>query len=345
MSSWANNAIITKAKAMYGNFLKDEDYERLTKMRSLPDLVGYLKKQKNYEQVLKDVQEASVHRGQLEALIRKNVFDSVLKLLKLVYSKDAEFFQLNIVKQENEIILAAIRSIISSDSDENRGKVPLFFNIHTDVDLEKIIKATTFDDLMQAVAKSDYEEILKPFYTKNPEMIRYLDIEHALEVYYYKEAFRRINNNYSGKLNKELTSIFETRIEISNIIKIYRLKKFYRADPVTIKSVLIKEYSRISEKKMDEIISLSDPDLILKYLSSSEYKRFTSDKDYVYVEYYAGKIKYDLAKKMMYFSTDVPKVYVAFIILAEIEIENIINIVEGIRYQVDENEIKQMLIY
>ena len=48
---------------------------------------------------------------------------------------------------------------------------------------------------------------------------------------------------------------------------------------------------------------------------------------------------------MMYFSTDVPKVYVAFIILAEIEIENIINIVEGIRYQVDENEIKQMLIY
>ena len=48
---------------------------------------------------------------------------------------------------------------------------------------------------------------------------------------------------------------------------------------------------------MDEIISLPDPDLILKYLSSSEYKRFTSDKDYVYVEYYAGKIKYDLAKK------------------------------------------------
>ena len=169
------------------------------------------------------------------------MFDSVLKLLKLVsIQKDAEFFQLNIVKQENEIILAAIRSIISSDSDENRGKVPLFFNIHTDVDLEKIIKATTFDDLMQAVAKSDYEEILKPFYTKNPEMIRYLDIEHALEVYYYKEAFRRINNNYSGKLNKELTSIFETRIEISNIIKIYRLKKFYRADPVTIKKCINK---------------------------------------------------------------------------------------------------------
>ncbi len=345
MSSWANNAIIAKAKSLYGNFLKEDDYDRLTKLHSLPDLVSYLKKQKNYETILKDVQETSIHRGQLEALIRKNAFDRVLKLMKLVYSKDAEFYQLNIVKQENEIILSALRSLIAKENDETRGKLPLFFNVHTDVDLEKIIKSTSFDDLMAAVEKSDFEKILKPFYTKNPDMIRYLDIEHELEVYYYKEAFRRINQHYSGKLKKDLESIYETRIELGNIIKVYRLKKFYKADPITIKNVLIQEYSRISERKMDEIIQLSDPDTILKYLSTSEYQRFTNDKDYVYVEYYAGKIKYDLAKKMMYFSTEVPKVYVAFVILSEIEIENIINIIEGVRYKVDENEIKQMLIY
>jgi V/A-type H+-transporting ATPase subunit C len=47
----------------------------------------------------------------------------------------------------------------------------------------------------------------------------------------------------------------------------------------------------------------------------------------------------------MYFSTEVPKIYTAFITLAEIEIENITNIIEGIRYQVSEGEMKQMLIY
>ena len=50
-------------------------------------------------------------------------------------------------------------------------------------------------------------------------------------------------------------------------------------------------------------------------------------------------------KKFMYFSTDVPKVFLAFITLSEIEIENLTNVIEGIRYQVEENEIKQMLIY
>ena len=58
-------------------------------------------------------------------------------------------------------------------------------------------------------------------------MIRYLDIEHALESYYYDEAFERIEKRkfYSGNLKKELKGNFETRIELGNIIKIYRLKK------------------------------------------------------------------------------------------------------------------------
>ena len=101
-------------------------------------------------------------------------------------------------------------------------------------------------------------------------------------------------------LNNVLKSIFQTRIELSNIIKIYRLKKFYQAEPKTIKGLLIKKNTRISEKKIDEIIALSNPDAILKYLSTSEFSRFSSDKDYIYVEYYAGRIRFDLAKKFMY---------------------------------------------
>ena len=345
MSPLANNAIIAKSKAIYGSFLKEEDYERLVKFRSIPDLVGYLKKHKNYQLILKDVQENSVHRGQLEALIRKNSFDHIYRLIKMVYSKDESFYNLNIVTQENELILSVLRTIISKEFDEMKGKIPYFFDVHTPIEIDKLLKVTTFEELLEAVKRSNYYDILKPFYVKDPNMIRYLDIEHALESYYYDQAFERIGKNYSGSLKRDLESIFETRIELGNIIKIYRLKKFYQADPVTIKNVLIKKHSRISEKKMDEIIHLKDPNAILKYLSTSEFSRFASDKDYVYVEYYAGKIKYDLARKFMYFSTDVPKVYMAFVTMSEIEIENITNIIEGIRYQVDENEIKQILIY
>lgn len=345
MSSWSNNAIISKAKSIYGQFLKPDDYDKLIKYHHLPDLIGFLKKHPHYQEVLKDVSEHTIHRGHLEALIKKNVFDHVLKLIKTVYSKDAEYYELNIVKQENEIILSVIRTFISDDTEDQKGKIPYFFDVHTDLDIKKIIKVTNFDELMEVIKGTIYEKLVGPFYTKNKDNIRYLDIEHALEAYYYDEAFKRIEKNYKGSLKKDLESIYQTKIELANITKIYRLKKFYQADPMTIKNVLIRKHSRLKEKKIDEMIALNDPDQILQYLSKSEYQKFTNDKDYVYIEYYAGQIRYDLARKFMYFSTEVPKVYTAFITLAEIEVENITNIIEGIRYQVSEGEMKQMLIY
>lgn len=345
MSSWSNNALISKAKSMYGQFLKPSDYDKLIKYHSVADLVGFLKKHPNYQDILKDVSEHAIHRGNLEALIKKNAFDKVLKLMKSVYSKDAEYYELNIVKQENEIILSVIRTFISDEIEDNKGRIPYFFDTHSDIDIKKILKVENFEALIEALKDTPYENILVPYYTKNKDNIRYMDIEHALESYYYDQAFMRIENNYSGKLKKDLEAIFQTRIELSNIIKIYRLKKFYQSDPLTIKSVLVRKHSRLTEKRIDEMIALKNADQILGYLAKSEYKVYKNDKDYVYIEYYAGQIRYDLAKKFMYFSTEVPKIYTAFITLAEIEIENITNIIEGIRYQVSEGEMKQMLIY
>ncbi len=345
MKDLSNNAVITKAKSIFGHFLKAEDYERLVKMRSLPDLVGFLKKSVNYQEILYSVQEASIHRGQLELLIRKNAFEQILRLIKMVHSKDMEFYLLNIVQQETELILSTLRTIISMEFEDNIGKLPIFFEVHTKIDVHKMLKVQTYDDLLEAVKNSPYYQILRPYRTDDPEMIRYLDIEHKLEVYYYQEAFRRIDKHYSGSLKKDIEGIFQTKIELSNITKIYRLKKFYQATPQTIKDVLIKDHLRISEKKWDEMINLSNPDQIVKYLSNSEYSKFVNEKDYVYIEYFAGKIRYDLARKYIYFASEVPKVFMAFVTLSQMEIENITNIIEGIRYQVDEAEIKTMLIY
>ncbi|MEF3693292.1 MAG: V-type ATPase subunit [Acholeplasmataceae bacterium] len=341
----SNNAVITKAKAIFGRFLKADDYERMLKLRSLPDLIAFLKKSPNYGSILYNVQETSIHRGQLELMIKKNSFEQTLRLIKMIHSPDLEFYLLNVIYQESELILSSLRTIISMEFEDNIGKLPIFFEVHTKIDVHKLLKVETFDDLLDAVKNSPYYGILKPYRTDSPEMIRYLDIEHELEVYYYEEAFRRIDKHFKGSLKKDIESIYQTRIELSNITKIYRLKKFYQATPQVIKDVLIKEHVRISEKKWEEMINLSNPDQIVKYLSNSEYQKFVNEKDYVYIEYFAGKIRYDLARKYIYFATEVPKVFMAFVTLSQMEIENITNIIEGIRYQVDETEIKAMLIY
>lgn len=345
MSKMANNAIISRAKAIYGTFLKPDDYDKLSKMTSVSEVATHLKKHPYFETLLKDVIPSTIHRGQLELLIRKNAFETILKLIKSVYSNDKSYYELSIVKQENDLILSVLRTIISDDLSTLRGKVPYFFDVYTDINLKNLLTAKTFDELLEAVENTDYERILSPFYVRDKNMIRYLDIEFALEKYYYDVAFKRIQENYNGKLKTSLNDIFYTRIELQNIIKIYRLKKFYQSDPITIRQLLNTKHTRMSKQKLDELIEIRDPNMLLKYLASSELKYFKNEKDFVYIEYFAGKIKYDLAKKYMYFTNDVPLFFTAFVTLTELQVDNITNIIEGIRYHVHESELKQMLIY
>lgn len=337
------SAIIAKAKAMYGNSLKESDYEDLLRKRSVAEVAAFLKHQPSYEEILKDIQENSIHRGQLEELIKKNNFLQSLKLIKFSSNKDFSFFNLNIIQREIDLILATVRSIISENYDEAIAEVPVYLKNHASFDIHELTKSRNLIELHQALKSTDYYDTLEPFIVSDNRNIDYPAIEHALN--YYQLAFKRIEKLYSGRVRKNLTNIFKTRIELSNIIKIYRLKKFYNADPDFIRENLIKEYSRISREKMEEIIQLKDPDAVLKYLQISDFATYADENDYVYVEYFAERIKYNLARRYMYFSTEDPEVYTAFVILNQIEEENLTNIIEGIRYNLNESEIRRMLIY
>ncbi len=341
--STSNNVIIAKAKAMYGNFLNKEDYDRLSKFSSIPEIVFYLKKHPYYQNVLKDVAANSIHRGQLELLIRKEAFDRIIKLVDTVFTSDKAYYELALLKQENELILSQLRTIISDEPQMMRGMSQYFFDAHTKLNLKALFLSEDFDALLEALEGTPFLEVIKPFYTKQKDFIRYLDIEFALETFYYDEVFKRVHLYYRGQEEKAIVHFYQTRIELSNIVKIYRLKKFYEADPKTIKQLLNIRQGLSSEQKIDKLIELQDPNALLQYLSYTQSTDLTSD--YVYVEYYAGMIKYKLAKKLMYFSQDVPLFFAAFMLLSDIQSENLTNIIEGIRYRVDELDLKSMLIY
>jgi len=345
MGSMTGNALVTKAKAIYGNFLTSENFIELSKKRSVQEVAGYLKNHPNYSDVLADIQEASIHRGQLEELIKKNSFDHVLKLVKFIELKDKSFYHLNLMHREIELILSTIRLIISGNIEIGIAEFPTYFVRHASFDISALSRARTFAMLLEALKTTKYYDVLRSFHEEDRSRIKYAEIEHQLESFYYDTVFARIKENYRGRLKTEIENIFLTRIELDNIVKIYRMKKFYNADANTIREMLFLNHSRISSSRFEEIIAITDPDQVLEHLAKSEYAQYTEGGDYVYIEYYAEKIKYNLAKHYMYYYNDAPIVFSALLILEEIEKENIFHIIEGIRYGLNENEIRRMLIF
>ena len=59
---------------MYSHRLTEQNYEELLKRRSINDLVAYLKSETAYSDILSDIKEINIHRGQLENLLNKEIF-------------------------------------------------------------------------------------------------------------------------------------------------------------------------------------------------------------------------------------------------------------------------------
>lgn len=74
LTGFAEKAIFTKLKTMYGQSLTATDYQSLTLRRSVGEIAAYLKNETHFSQVLSNVKESMVRRGYLEDLLRRVCF-------------------------------------------------------------------------------------------------------------------------------------------------------------------------------------------------------------------------------------------------------------------------------
>ena len=93
---------------------------------------------------------------------------------------------------------------------------------------------------------------------------------------------------------------------------------------------------------MFELIETKDASEFLKKLAESPYKLYIDDHEFVYIEYYTEKIRYNLARRFMRFSTDSALVYMTYKIVFQIEIDNLKHIIEGLRYGEAPSQIETM---
>lgn len=342
--AFVDNALITKIKTLHANDLRAEDYLELIKKSSVFDVAAYLKKHDAYKEILQTIPEGSLNRSRLEGLIRRNKFNQTIKLIKFLTLKDKSFYSISLIHMEHEVILTMIRSFISSDEYDVVEQIPYYFDRYSKIDFVKLTKTTDMESLVNVLEGTRYHAMLKPYAHVKTENLRYYEFESLFESDYYDYAFKQIKFNYRGKLRKNLEHAFKARIEMENMIKVYRLKKFYGVADEDIKAILIPS-TRMVEKKLDQIIAIKNPADILKAILDSGIGPYVDDSDKVYLEYYNDHLRFHIARKFMYFSTAAPAIYLAYTFFGELEVENLTHIIEGIRYQIDEQEIRTMLVF
>ena len=79
-TTFSQNAILAKIKAMYGKRITPSQYGEMLHKTSLSELAAYLKNSTRYQDAMDTVNPAALHRGQLEATVKKELFYSLFRL-------------------------------------------------------------------------------------------------------------------------------------------------------------------------------------------------------------------------------------------------------------------------
>lgn len=341
--SYASNAVLSKARAMYGKRLSDKSYEELLSCRNISDIASYLKKKTNYKDVLSKINENHVHRRELESGLKSKLFIDFETLARYDISVGEHFYEYLISRAEIEHFMKTLMFMSAGKCKKDQLEISDFFLGHTKVDLRGLSNIQSYDDLLKAVKKSVYFKILFKFKPKDGETLNINAIETALHNHLHQVVFKIINKYVKGKAQKELKSFFELYTDLSNMIRIVRMKKFYKLTPEYMMNSLIEGGALKAEKIKSFVEASTDKQMMIEMKNTSLGKKWFS-RNLDVVDKVPINMRFNWCKHNIRFSISPPIVLISYVFLKEVEILNVITIIEGVKYKLSPEEIRKMLI-
>ena len=125
MSSQSANAILAKARAMYGKCLKEADYQGLLNCKSVTEIAAYLKQRTAYSSAISGMNENEIHRGQLETKLRQELYFDLFALSRYAHEDTLAFSDFVISKMEIEQIIKCLMLVNIGKPEEYVYSMPL----------------------------------------------------------------------------------------------------------------------------------------------------------------------------------------------------------------------------
>ena len=343
MPQSSSNVILAKTRAMYGNCLKAQNFADLLACHSVGEIAAYLKQNTSYATVLQDINEATIHRGHLESLLRRKLFNDYASLSRYDFTVGAHVSDYLIQQGEIQQIERCLRLMSAGRADEIIFSIPLFFASRFRFDYRKMSRAKTYDELLESLEGTPYHKILSLYRPEENGRIRLTEIENAL----YRrlvETLYAIIDGTKGELHKQLISLCGSQVEAQNVSRIIRMKAYFGASPDVIRANLLPWGRSIPRRVMDDMLEAGSPPEVLDiYYATTAGRQIPEEQRALSHDLY-HRAPYFNARHYIHFSSYAMVVMISYVIITEVELDDIINIIEGVRYGLTPEEIKPMLV-
>ena len=136
---------------MYGKSLKESDFQALLDCKSVAEIASYLKQRTGYSSVLNGLDETNIHRGQLETLLRQEIYFDLFALSRYAHEDTLAFSDFFISRMEIEQIIKCLMLLNIGKADEYVYTMPLSLDEFTDISLKALAGVRSCSDMLTAL--------------------------------------------------------------------------------------------------------------------------------------------------------------------------------------------------
>ena len=346
MANQGSNAIIPKARGMYAKRISSAEYEELMRRRTVPEVAAILKKHPYFADSLATLSPTDPHREQIEELLGMDIFYKYEALVHYDYSEEsfADYF---IIECEVREILRVLRMLSVGVAGRYIRTLPPFLEGQLRFDLFQLAETRSFDDVLTALRNTPYQRVLRPQWILDPLLKDYPAAEAAMIRYYYKAVFELADKHLTGRELQSVKDLFLQEAEIYNINVILRAKVFFGAafTGEQIRHLLLPYTYRVGKRRQEELINARGLDALFAVYRQSGLEKLAGPTSPDEFDATSGRVLYHHAQRLLHRSASPSATVAAFVFFAKRERDNVINVVEGVRYGLTPEKIRALLRY
>lgn len=341
----ASYSIMSIIRAKYGHRLTVKDFNDMAMLGSVAEVATFLRTKTHFAEELSQNTESAIHRGNLEKILKHSNLEEIEKLCHFEKSIGENWFQYFFQGLEIDELLSFMRFLAAGKPEEYIINLSYTVDRYTKLDLISLSKIRSTEELSEYLKNTRFAKITPLLPKSSEDTFDFSLIEIGLDRILFENAFEIISKSFRHSVQKELREILYTRAELYDFLLIYRLKRFYSLDNNTIKSQLLGYRKLFTADIINRMISAQTGEEVFEIFRKSRY----ANK----IERYGSKnspdkiceyIIYDFTVNKIHFSTHTPVVMLSYILSKEIELKNITNIIEGVRYGLKPEDILKSLI-
>ncbi|MDD4088152.1 MAG: V-type ATPase subunit [Tissierellia bacterium] len=332
-------AIKTKITAKKGRIFKKFEWNKILEFTTVDQLTDYLKKSEPFQDILKDVKN-NIHRDNLETILGRYKTLEIEKLLHYYSGAYKEFIKSLLAESDLTDISLILRKIARNEDLEDISDRFTHSEKFTNIPYNELLSSKNVGQFLENLKGTPYYNDLRGL-TDEDAIKRDFHIEMKLYVSYYKSQLEKADKLL--KDDKEaVKNIIGTKIDILNVLWIYRAKNYYHITPAEMLNYSLEGGKELKFDNLKKLCFAENKEDFNEMIGSTFGNEFKNDLNNM-----------DISLAMNYFMNNYLSknafenlgLTLSYIYMLDIVINNLTTITEGIKYRLPKDNLKNYLVY